>query len=90
MIETGDVVDVIVIHEDDSSLSLLAGEELSVLEVILALHAGGVPGPGFANFEERREPGDYFYGNFYHFIPQFYLRWRLTRVYLAKPECLKT
>ena len=31
VIETGDVIDVIILHKDDSSLSLLAGEELSVL-----------------------------------------------------------
>ena len=60
VIETGDVIDVIILHKDDSSLSLLAGEELSVLQVILALQAAGFTGPGFANLEERREPGDYF------------------------------
>ena len=31
VVETGDVVDVVIIHEDDSGLSLLAGDELSVL-----------------------------------------------------------
>ena len=31
VIEAGDVIDVIILHKDDSSLSLLAGEELSVL-----------------------------------------------------------
>ena len=60
VIKAGDVIDVIVLHEDDSSLSLLAGDELSVLEVILTLQAGGLTGPGLAYLEERREPGDYF------------------------------
>ena len=60
MIETGDVVDVIVVHEDDSSLSLLAGEELSVLEPLLTLQTRGLTGPALTDLEERREPGYYY------------------------------
>ena len=59
VIETGDVVDVVVLHEDDSCLSLLVGQELSVLKMVLTLQASGFTGPGFANLKERRKPGEW-------------------------------